>query len=74
MTQIDAVVGEGHHAGAMEASREIEEQLGIKNRKDDKDHKSKDKVRDENGIGEGALILCEDGWLRPHFSTADLLF
>ena len=59
-----SVVGEGHTAGAMEASREIEEQLGIKNRKDDKDHKSKDKDKNKEKKEEvdEEIIKVYDGY------------
>ena len=59
-----SVVGEGHTAGAMEASREIEEQLGIKNRKEDKDHKSKDKDKNKEKKEEvdEEIIKVYDGY------------
>lgn len=41
------VVGESHPSGAMEASREMEEQMGLKSKKDERDHKGKDKDKNK---------------------------
>ena len=49
-------MGEGHTSGGAEASREIEEQLGIKGRKEDKDHRNKDKNKEkEKELDEGRI-------------------
>ena len=54
-------MGEGPTAGATEASREMEEQMGIKNRRDDKDFnkmKDKDKMKErEKEADEGENTL-----------------
>ena len=58
-----SVVGEGCTPGAAEASREMEEQMGIKNRRDEKDfNKLKDKEKQkekekESDEGENKNIL-----------------
>ena len=46
-------MGEGQTSGGAEASREIEEQLGIK-RREDRDHKTRDKNKEkEKELDEG---------------------
>ena len=57
-------MGEGHTSGAMEASREFEEQLGVKNKKDDRDHKSKDKEKNKEKREEPdeEIIKVYDGY------------
>ena len=61
---ICTVVGEGPTSGAMEASREIEEQLGIKNRKEEKDHKGKerDKTKEKKEEVDEEIIKVYDGY------------
>lgn len=51
-------MGEGPTSGGAEASREIEEQLGLKNRREERDHKNKDKNKEkEKELDEGRLCL-----------------
>lgn len=50
------VVGEGPTSGGAEASREIEEQLGMR-RREDRDHKNRDKNKEkEKELDEGWTI------------------
>jgi len=59
------VVGEGPTAGATEASREMEEQMGIKNRRDDKDFnkmKDKDKMKEREKEADEEAIKVYDGY------------
>ena len=52
-------MGEGHTSGGPEASREIEEQLGMKSRREERDHKNKDKNKEkEKELDEGWLLVC----------------
>ena len=53
---LSTVVGEGPTSGGAEASREIEEQLGIK-RREDRDHKNRDKNKEkEKELDEGLTV------------------
>ena len=61
-------MGEGGTPGAAEASREIEEQMGIKNRKDDKEYnKQKDREKQkekERESDEGKIFNFGAGHLK----------
>ena len=52
-------MGEGPTSGGAEASREIEEQLGIK-RREDRDHKNKDKNKEKEKE-------LDEGWTMEEF-------
>ena len=57
------VVGEGlSTSGAMEASREMEEQLGIRNRKDEKEHRGKEKNKEKKEEVLEEIIKVYDGY------------
>ena len=56
------VVGEGHTSGATEASREMEEQLGIRSRKEEKEVRGKEKNKEKKEEVLEEIIKVYDGY------------
>ena len=54
-----SVVGEGHYpSGGVETGREIEDQLGLKSKKEERDHKNRDKNKEkEKELDEGGFLV-----------------